>query len=282
MPKYLLLWSRGQDGLMAPVNHDGLFAPDSITWRIHADPVCVIGGMRALLVQALEPRAMAGVDQHSSFREDPWNRFRNTAEFITTATFGTREDAERLGAVVRRVHQSVRGTDPVTGQHYRADDPELLAWVHNVLVHSLLVSRRRYGGGISAADADRYVVEMTRLAELVGLPADAVPHSTAGLRVYFRDRPLVISDVAHEAKRTVLAPPLPARIRPAWALLDVAAVAVLPRRVRDLYGLSWWPISAGPVRAAATSVFGVLRMISPGPPQLRAARERLAAGPAAA
>ena len=262
---------------MRLVGHDGLFAPDSVTWRLHADPVCVIGGMRALLIQALEPRAMAGVDQHSSFRDDPWTRFRNTASFITPATSGPREAAARLGAVVRRVHKSVRGTDPVTGLRYRADDPELLAWVHNVLVHSLLTSKRRYGGGISGADADRYVLEMTRLAELVGLGADAVPHSTAGLRVYLRDRRLVISDVAHEAKRTVLAPPLPARVRPAWAMLDVAAVAVLPRKVRELYGLTWWPTSAGPVRAAASSAFGVLRMISPGPPQLRAARQRLAA-----
>ncbi|MDQ6783397.1 MAG: DUF2236 domain-containing protein [Actinomycetota bacterium] len=262
---------------MRPIAHDGLFGPESMTWRLHADPVCLIGGMRALLIQALEPRAMAGVDQHSSFRDDPWSRFRNTASFITTATFAPRQEAERLGSIVRKVHRSVRGTDPVTGQSYRADDPELLAWVHNVLVHSLLVSKRRYGGGINAADADRYVLEMTRLAELVGLSADAVPHSAAGLRVYLRDRPLVVSDVAHEAKRTVLSPPLPARVRPAWALLDVAAVAVLPRRVRDLYGLSWWPTSAGPVRAAATSAFSVLRMISPGPPELRAARERLAA-----
>jgi uncharacterized protein (DUF2236 family) len=262
---------------MRSERHDGLFAPDSVTWRLHADPVCVVGGMRALLIQALEPRAMAGVDQHSTFRDDPWSRFRNTASFVTTATFGRREQAERIGAVVRRVHRSVRGVDPVTGRRYRADDPELLAWVHNVLVHSLLVSKRRYGGGISVADADRYVVEMTRLAELVGLAADAVPHSTAGLRVYFRDRTLIVSDLAHEAKRTVLAPPLPARVRPAWAMLDVAAVAVLPRKVRNLYGLSWWPTDVGLVRMAATSVFGALRLISPGPPPLRAARERLAA-----
>jgi uncharacterized protein (DUF2236 family) len=97
------------------------------------------------------------------------------------------------------------------------------------------------------------------------------------VRFRWHDDPLIISELAHEAKRTVLAPPLPARVRPAWALLDVAAVAVLPRKVRHLYGLSWWPTDAGLVRAAATSVFGLLRLISPGPPPLRAARERLAA-----
>ena len=201
--------------------HDGLFSPRSVAWRLHADPVSLIGGMRALLIQALEPRAMAGVDQHSNFRQDPLGRFRNTASFLTTATFGSREEAERLGQTVRRIHRRVRGRDPVSGRTYRADDPELLAWVHNVLVHSVLAAQRRYGGGLSAADADRYVAEMTSLAELVGLDADAVPHTTGGLRVYLRRRPLVVSALAHEAKRAVLAPPLPARIRPLWALVDV-------------------------------------------------------------
>lgn len=263
--------------LPATLPHDGLFAPDSVTWKVHADPVCVVGGMRALLIQALEPRAMAGVDQHSTFRDDPWARFRNTASFVTTATFGPRDDAERMGAAVRRVHRHVRGFDPVSGQPYRADDPELLAWVHNVLVHSLLSAKRRYGGGLDSAEADRYVAEMVRMAELVGLPEDAVPHSVAGLRVYLRNRTLVASELTEEAKRAVLAPPLPPKLRPAWTLLDVATVAILPSQVRRLYGLAWFPPAGAAVRAAATSTFGVLRWVSPGPPELRAARERLAA-----
>lgn len=263
--------------MSSPSLHDGLFSPRSVAWRLHADPVSLIGGMRALLIQALEPRAMAGVDQHSNFRQDPLGRFRNTASFLTTATFGSQEEAERLGATVRRIHRRVRGHDPVSGRTYRADDPELLAWVHNVLVHSVLAAQRRYGGGLVAADADRYVAEMTRLAELVGLDADAVPHTTAGLRVYLRNRPLVVSALAHEAKRAVLAPPLPARIRPLWALVDVATVALLPRRVKELYGLSWWPPVAGPGRAAMSSAFALLRALSAGPPELRAAQRRLAA-----
>ena len=69
------------------VTHDqGLFGPDSVAWRLHADPVMLIGGMRALLVQALEPRAMAGVDQHSKFREDPWGRLQRTTNFVMATT----------------------------------------------------------------------------------------------------------------------------------------------------------------------------------------------------
>ncbi|NDD60053.1 MAG: DUF2236 domain-containing protein, partial [Actinobacteria bacterium] len=39
----------------------GYFSPDSITWRVHSDPSMVVGGIRALLEQALHPEAMSGV-----------------------------------------------------------------------------------------------------------------------------------------------------------------------------------------------------------------------------
>ena len=50
------------------------FSPDSVTWRLHSDPSMVIGGIRALLEQALQPDAMAGVTAHSNFRDDTWGR----------------------------------------------------------------------------------------------------------------------------------------------------------------------------------------------------------------
>src|SRR5919107_1774630 len=39
----------------------GLFGPTSVTWRLHAEPVMGIAGLRALLLQALHPVAAAGV-----------------------------------------------------------------------------------------------------------------------------------------------------------------------------------------------------------------------------
>src|SRR5438045_3024310 len=91
---------------------EGMFAPDSVTWRVHADPSMLIGGMRALLVQALHPLAMAGVEQHSDYRADPWGRLRNTVEYVMTTTYGTEEEARQAGRVVQAIHKRVRGTDP--------------------------------------------------------------------------------------------------------------------------------------------------------------------------
>ena len=72
----------------------GFFGPDSVTWRVHSDPSFSVGGLRALLLQALHPVAMDGVARFSGgFREEPWPRLIRTATYVDTLTFGTRTEA---------------------------------------------------------------------------------------------------------------------------------------------------------------------------------------------
>ena len=122
----------------------GLFGPDSVSWRVIGHPAALVGGMRALLLQALHPLAMAGVAQHSNYLEDPMRRLRRTAGYVSTVTFGTHAEAEAAAAVVRGVHKHVHGTDPVTGRRYSASDPATMVWVHCVEVHSFLAAYRAY------------------------------------------------------------------------------------------------------------------------------------------
>ncbi|MFY7812458.1 MAG: oxygenase MpaB family protein, partial [Candidatus Nanopelagicaceae bacterium] len=98
--------------------HDGYFVPDGIVWKIHSDPSMVVGGIRALLEQALHPEAMAGVAAHSNFREDAWGRLQRTGDYVGTLTFGTREEADQLSRRVRMIHEKLK-----------LDDPKLLLWV---------------------------------------------------------------------------------------------------------------------------------------------------------
>lgn len=255
----------------------GLFGPDSVTWRIHGDPSMIIGGLRSLLVQGLNPRAMAGVDQHSDFRADPWGRLRRTSAYVATTTFGDTTAAEAAGAAVRAVHGRVRGVDPHSGLAYAASDHDLLAWIHNVEVHSFLVAYRRYGGRLSDHDADRYVGEMVRAAELVGLAADEVPHDLAALRATLRAAPLEVSEAARRAMRFILAPPMPVLARPLYVIPAAAAVGLLPRKVRRLYGLPWFPPADPAVRVTTYGLLRAMNLALPGPPALREARSRLAA-----
>ncbi len=235
----------------------GLFGPASVAWRIHADPAALIGGMRALLIQALNPRAMAAMSQHSDYREDPWGRLRRTSAYLVDTIYGDRARAERAARRVRAVHTRVRGIDPVTGSAYRADDPDLLLWVHAVEVDSFLVAYRAYASPVSDEDADRYVEEMRSAAELVGLDRDDVPGDVASLRAYLDSfAGLALTPAAREGMKVVLSPPLPAALRPLWIIPATAAVAILPPPVRDLYGLPWPPPATPLVRVA---VWGLLR-----------------------
>src|ERR1700761_5796084 len=94
---------------------DGFFGPGSVTWRATGDLSSPVGGRRALLVPALHPLAMAGVDQHSDWREDPVGRLAATSRYLATVSFGAKAGAEKAAARVRRIHERVTGTDPVTG-----------------------------------------------------------------------------------------------------------------------------------------------------------------------
>jgi uncharacterized protein (DUF2236 family) len=246
----------------------GLFGPESVAWRIHADPCSLVGGLRALIIQALNPLAMAAVEQHSDFRSDPWGRLRRTSEYVTTTIFGDSPSAQAAGARIRAIHRRVSGIDSVTGQPYRADDPELLLWVHAVEVHSFYYAYRCFGGRLTSADADRYVREMVASAELVGLHTEDMPQSLEELRGYLRSyRKLCVTPAARDGLKLVLSPPAPLAGRVAWAIPAAATISILPRRVRDLYGLPWAPLADPALRLAIYSLCRALNvLVAPSPP----------------
>ena len=268
----------------------GLFGPESVTWRIHGDPSMAVGGLRALLLQALHPVAMAGVSANSGYREDPWGRLQRTIDYVAVTTFGTTEDADRAASLVRRVHQRLSAVDPDDGTVYQVDDPDLLRWVHCCEVDSFLVTAARGGLRLTAADADRYVAEQVRAARLIGL-ADAVPKTTAQLAEYFQDiRPrLRATRQAYEGLRLISVPPMPWWVRyatpaaPSWAALVAVAFGLLPAWARRLY--THLPSLPGTELTTTTSLraLRVAALALPAPmregPQLRAAKARVAAVP---
>ena len=221
----------------------GLFGPDSVTWRVHADPSMALAGLRALLLQALHPLAMAGVAQHSDYRERPLKRLQRTAEFVAVTTFGTTAEAERAAAIVRHVHRKVVGVDPVTGRPYSASDAETALWIHCVEIHSFLAAHRVYvGTDFSDDELDAYYDENAVVAEILGVPADMIPRTVAEMRAFFAAaRPgLCVSDAARDAIDFVVSPPLTAELAPFWIplrILSRAAIALVPRDLRRLIGV---------------------------------------------
>ncbi|MDX6226431.1 MAG: hypothetical protein QOE64_2807 [Frankiales bacterium] len=271
----------------APEQHwDGLFGPDTVTWRVHSEPILWVAGLRALLLQALHPAALSGVLVHSDFRADPWGRLLRTAEYVGTVSFGTGEDVARVAGRVRALHGKVAGADPKTGVHYRADDPQLLTWVHCCEVDSFLRVTQRAGLKLTAAEADRYVSEQVRAAELLGCRRGVVPASVGELAAYFTEmrRELRADSRARRIAAYVLWPPMPTWVslltpaRPLWAGASSLGLTTLPRWARRLYGLPGLPgtdlMATAELRALRVASSRLPASVREGP-HLRAAKDRL-------
>jgi len=258
---------------------DGFFGPGSVTWRLTSDLSSPVAGLRALMVQALHPLAMAGVDQHSDWRSDPVGRLAATSSYLTIVSVGDKATAERVSQRVRRVHEHVRGVDTVTGQPYAAGDPALLLWVHAAFVDSNIAAAQLFGSPLMAADADRYVAEMVAAAELVGVPTDMVPASVAELERYIESvRPILrATPAARESMAYLLDPPgLDPDVAEIWQDIREGTIASLPDWARDMYGYSM----AGPLtdarRTEIRQALGILDTVFLGEPGVLEARQRLA------
>ena len=263
----------GSDQLPAhdPSRSDpGLFGPASAAWRVHADTAMFVGGVRALLLQTAHPLAMAGVAEHSDFRNDPLGRLQRTAGFVGTTTYGTTAEAKAAIARVRKVHTRVTGIAP-DGRAYSARDPHLLNWVHVTEVDSFLAAYQRYAvRPLAAAEADAYVCEMAVLARRLGVKAP--PRSRAELHATIESyRPeLHIGAQARDAVKFLLFPPFPLVARPAYGVITTAAVSLLPSWARRML---WLPVAPGAntllVRPATTALLRVLGWaLAPAPPHV--------------
>ncbi|MGI8449152.1 MAG: oxygenase MpaB family protein [Streptosporangiaceae bacterium] len=258
----------------------GFFGPANVAWRVSADLSSPVAGLRALHMQALHPLAMAGVDQHSDWRQDPVGRLAATNAYLATVTFGDRASAERVAARVRRIHEHVRGVDTVTGQAYTASDPALLLWVHATFVDSGIAAAALFGTPLPAPDSDRFVAEMVTEAELVGVPRDLVPASTADLDAYITSvRPqLRCTPAARESMGYLLDPPgLDEEMAEIWLDVRDAAVAALPVWAREMYGYAPpSPPMTDERRAGIHQALGVLDTVFLAEPGVLEARQRIA------
>lgn len=264
----------------------GLFGPSTITWRLHADPMMIVGGLRALYLQALHPVALRGVADHSDFRGDPWGRLSRTGDFIGAITYGTQEDARKASARVRAVHGALGGIDPHTGRAYRVDEPDLLRWIHCCEVDSFLTTIRRAGFKLTDAEAEEYLQEQRRSAGLVGLDPESVPAARADLDDYFTTmRPqLCGNERARQAVRFILLPPMPTWMqfvtpaRAGWTGVAGLAFTLLPRWARRLYGMPGLPTTDVAATASAIAMRRTLLALPAAVregPHLKEARRRL-------
>jgi uncharacterized protein (DUF2236 family) len=238
-------------------HHDfGLFGPGSLTWKLHEEPILLLAGLRSLYLQALHPRAVAGVAQNSNYKSDPWGRLMRTSTYVGTTIYGSTAEVELAASRLRRLHSRLSATDPVTGERFRIDEPELLRWVHVTEVESFLNVARRAGLKLTDDEVDTYYTEQLRSAELVGLDPATVPSTAAEVAAYYDDiRPrLQLTRAGADTMLFLTVPPVPDDWGPLavrlgltlgptrWAYFGIAgtALALLPPWARKLYGGLGW------------------------------------------
>lgn len=238
------------------------FAPDSAIARVHGDASMFVGGIRAIMLQALHPAAMQGVADHSGYRGDMWGRLAQVSTYLAMTTFGAEKDAEAVIRAVRRAHDSVTGTMP-DGTPYAANDPHLLGWVHAAEIESFLLAHDTFGARpLEGAERDDYVAQTGLVAARLGV--EDPPTTEAGLRETMAAyRPeLAGTDAARDAIGfLVWHPDLPLAARPAYLSLVGAAVSLLPAWHRRELGLPHPPVLD---RALDLTVGRALGLVSTG------------------
>jgi uncharacterized protein (DUF2236 family) len=231
----------------------GALGPESVAWELHGCPAMLTAGLRALLLQLWHPSIASAVATHSEVARDPWRRYQATVQFMASVTYGEVNEATEAIDRVRAVHNTVRGVDS-TGAAYTATDPALLAYVHATLVDSALCAAGVYGPQMSDFERDRYVAEMARVAQMLGLadpPRDAAAASEAIMTADGRGESRPGRDLAW----LLALPPMRLWMRPAYGVLFASAVDLLPRECAvDLGLLPVWGVTRPAVRASTIAL----------------------------
>ena len=229
----------------------GLFGPGTVVWRVNREGVLLVGGGAALILQAAHPLVAAAVAEHSIYREDPWGRLYRTLDLTTKVIFGDRCSADVAARRIRAAHSRVRGATAENGGRYpkgtpyRANDPELLMWVHATLVRTALDVYQRYVGALTIAEQRLYYDEQKTLAEMFGVPRERMPETFADFNRYFNDTlesdRIAVTAGLRDVVDATLRPDLPFIARPLVDALNLTTVGLLPERLREELRLPWTP-----------------------------------------
>jgi uncharacterized protein (DUF2236 family) len=255
-----------------PPGAPGWFSPGDAIWTVHGSVATFVGGIRSLYLQALHPLALAGVDTHSSYRQDPFGRLQRTGAFIAATTYGSAELAQQTVDAIGVMHRRVRGTAS-DGRAYSAQDPHLLERVHIALVDSML-SAYLHLGREGTIDPDLYVADMAVVGARMGVLDP--PRTVADLEQRFAafQPELRVDNLVHRTHRFVTEAPLPLALRPGYRVLARAAWAIQPDWALQMLGSS--PRLRAVDLAAADAALRVLRMALVASPARLAGERRLA------
>ena len=258
-----------------PPGAPGWFEPGDPIWTVHGSVATFLGGIRSLLLQALHPLALAGVDRHSSYREDPFGRLQRTGAFIAATTYGSVDLAEQTIRAIQSMHARVQGVAP-DGRAYSAQDPRLLQWVHVGLTDSMLQAYLDHGRD-GEIDADGYVADMAVVGSAMGVIDPPRTYRELGEQLEGFRPELRVDDDVRRTQGFILNAPLPLALRPGYRILARAAWNSLPPWALAMLGST--PRLAPVDRTLADTGLRVLRKALVASPARLAGERRLSGEP---
>tara|TARA_Y100000389_G_scaffold123118_1_gene120395 strand:- start:405 stop:1250 length:846 start_codon:yes stop_codon:yes gene_type:complete len=220
----------------------GYFGPHSMMWKINKEITVLFGGARALLMHAAHPLIAAGARQTSFYQRDPWKRLIRTLSLQNSVTFGTKKEADESAHRINKLHEVIKGTDPISKGTYDALDHEQLLWVHACLQISSIYFYEKTVKKLTSAEKDKYHEENMIAAELVLVDIKKMPSTHNELKewVIMKSREkdyLRITDVAEDVKDIIGGGPVPKHIKPIWPFIAFTAFHTLPPEFKEIYGI---------------------------------------------
>lgn len=242
----------------------GLYSEDSITRQVNRENVLMLGGGRALLMQLAHPSVAAGVDEHSDFRRRPLYRLRRTIRLTMAIVFGDRETALAAARAVNNAHAGVRG------EGYHAMDPDLLLWVHATLVDSALLTYETFVHPLAESEREAFFQESKLLGTMLGIPEKRFPATHRDFADYMdamvAGGTVRVGPRALDLGRLVVRPRVLRLPGPVFVPLEIVTAGLLPKALREQYGLAW---GRSRQRLYRLTIRTVPRVVAMTPPVLR-------------
>ena len=220
----------------------GYFGPQSMMWKVNKEITVLFGGARALLMHAAHPLIAAGARQTSFYQRDPWKRLIRTLSLQNSVTFGTKSEADESAHRINKLHEVIKGDDPVSGGYYDALDYEQLLWVHACLQISSIYFYEKTVKQLSTDEKNQYHIENMKSAELVLININKMPQTHEELKKWVIEKSkekdyLLYTDVAKDVEEIIAGGPVPTHIKPIWPFIAFTAFNTLPKEFKNIYGV---------------------------------------------
>ena len=235
--------------------------PKSILWQVAGDWRSALSGLSAGMLQLMYPHLGQGVEEHSAFFDEPWDRIYRSVPQIWATILAP--DADERGLQIRDYHTDIKGTDP-HGERYHALAPDTFWWAHATFTWEMFETVDRWNHrSLGRRRREQLYQETVTWYRRYGVSDRVVPVDYRAFRKRFDEicrYELQMTPTASRAIDMALSDPVrpPGMPVPAAEVLTTAmramTIGCLPRIVRQRFAIPWSPADEATLAAVTLTV----------------------------